>query len=124
MIKISKILNTINKLFYNELSDFEKIVLKMCNGEAPICGIDKYRVSFEYKGFVYEMWFANEVYGMHLDGIDGERLSLAMKRAIKIRHNLRIKLWNKYNIAYKKVRDGLDYDKIKEFEKKHSIKII
>ena len=124
MIKISKIFNKINKLFYKELSDFEKIVLKMCNGEAPICGIDKYRVSFEYKGFVYGMWFANEVYGMDFDSIDGSNVNVAIKRAIKIRHSLRIKLWNKYNIAYKKVCDGLDYDKIKEFEKKHSIKIM
>ena len=96
----------------------------MCDGEAPICGIDKYRVSFEYKGFVYGMWFSNGVYGMNLDSIDGSYVKVAIKSAIKIRHSLRIKLWNKHNIAYKKVRDGLDYDQIKEFEKKHSIKIM
>ena len=70
------------------------------------------------------MWFANEECGVRLFNIDGKYVSRAIQNAIEIRRSLRIKLLNKYNIAYKKVCDGLNYDEIKVFEKKYSIKII
>jgi len=101
-----------------EFSDFEKIVLKMCNGEIPVYDIDEYEVLFKYEKRIYGMWFANNIYGIGLYSIDRRKIDDDIQKQLKIRPSLRIKLWNKYSKLYKQFKCDLSFKKAKEFEEK------
>jgi len=101
-----------------EFSDLEKIVLKMCNGEAPLYNIDLYMMYFKYENHIYGMWFANNIYGIGLYSIDGRSIDDDIQEQLKIRLSLRIKLWNTYSKLYKQCKCDLSFKKAKEFEEK------
>ena len=126
MINIFKKTKKINEPEINEpeFSDFEKIVLKMCNGEAPLYNIDKKRVFFKYEKHIYGIWFGNGVDGITLYEIDGDYLTHCFQQALPIHKELRIKLWNQYGELYQKFEDNLSFKEAKEVEEKYSIKII
>ena len=108
-----------------EFSDFEKIVLKMCNGEAPLYNIDRHQVFFKYEKRIYGIWFANDIYGIGLYSIDAECIDGNLQKHLKIRKNICIELWNKYGELYQKFKKyDVSFKKAKEFEEKYSIKII
>ena len=105
-------------------SDFEKIVLKMCNGEATLHDFNKYEVYFKHKKKIYGMWFANDIYGITLYSINTQWISNNIQKQCKIRQSLRTELWDKYGELYQQFKDGLNFKEVKEFEEKYSIKII
>ena len=126
MINIFKKTKKINEPEINEpeFSDFEKIVLKMCNGEAPLYNIDKKRVFFKYEKHIYGIWFGNGVDGITLYEIDGDYLTHCFQQALPIRKKLRIKLWDQYGKLYSKMRNDPQFKETKDFEEKYGIKII
>ena len=124
MINIFKIFKKTKKINEPEFSDFEKIVLKMCNGEIPLYDIDKHQVFFKYEKRIYGMWFANDIYGIGLSSIDAECIDGDLQKHLKIRKNICIELWNKYGELYKQFKCDLSFKKAKEFEENFSIKII
>lgn len=121
MINIFKKTKKINE---PEFSDFEKIVLKMCNGEAPLYNIDKCQVFFKHEERIYGMWFANDIYGIELYSIDTQWIPTNIRKQLKICESIRIELWNKYGKLYQQFKVDLNFKEVKEFEEKYSIKII
>lgn len=107
-----------------EFSDFEKIVLKMCNGEAPLHNMNECQVFFKYEECIYGMWFANDIYGITLYSIDTQWIRSDLQKQLKIRQSIRTELWNKYGELYQQFKDDLNFKEVKEFEEKYSIKII
>jgi len=121
MINIFKIFKKNNE---PEFSDFEKIVLKMCSGEAPLYNINEFQVFFKYEEHIYGMWFANDIYGIKLRSVNAEYIDGALGKHLKIRKSICIELWNKYGKIYQKCKDDCSFKKAKEFEQTYSIKII
>ena len=114
-----------NRSVNNEpFSDFEKVALKMCNGEAPVYNIDECQVFFKYKECIYGMWFANDIYGIGLYSINTQYICANIQKQLKIRESIRIELWNKYGELYKQFKYDFNLKEFKEFEEKYSIKII
>lgn len=128
IVKIFKKTKKINEPFSEinepEFSDFEKIVLKMCNGEAPLHNIDKQQVFFKYEERIYGMWFANDIDGIALYSIDTQWIHTKIQNQLKIRESICIELWNKYGELYQQFKDDLNFKEVKAFEEKYSIKII
>lgn len=124
MINISKIFKKIHALIHCVFSDFEKIVLKMCNGTAPLHNIDRCEVFFKYGENIYGMWFANGIDHIELCSIDTQGISTNIQKQLKIRQSIRTELWNKYGELYQQFKVDLSFKKVKEFEEKYPIKII
>jgi len=119
MMNIFKIFKKNN----NDFSDFDEIVLKMCNGDAPLHDADSYRMFFKYKNHIYGMWFANGVDGMTLYNIDGVWINTSLQKALKIHKKLRIKLWDRYGNLYKRLKSDSQFKETKDFEEKYGLKI-
>jgi hypothetical protein len=106
-----------------EFSDFEKIVLKMCNGKAPLHNIDSCKLYFQDKKHIYGIWFANGVDSITLYEIDGAYINKSLQEELAIHKELRIKLWDKYGELYEKFKNDSQFKQIKDFEEKYGIKI-
>lgn len=108
----------------NDLTDIDKLVLKMCNGEAVLYDINKYCTYFKYEGYIYGIWMANGVDSMGLNTINGEDIEWNVRCELQINNNIRIKFWNQYACLYEKCRVKDKFSEMKKFEEKYSIKII
>ena len=127
IFKIFKKTKKINKPEFSdnpEFSDFDKIVLKMCNGEFPLCNMDPCELYFKVKKQIYGIWFCGGVDSIRLYDIDGEYIKRSFQQLLPIHKELRIKLWDQYGELYEKFKNDPQFKEAKDFEEKYGIKII